>query len=172
MVDEERWKARFRAARVTLPRWARDAPHRSTYRSNASGTWEIYAWDRDAGTHRQVTDRPNGTWMGGVDPNGEWIWWFADTDGDEFGIWMRQPFGAGPDEPAVPGLAPSYPAGLARGGSGLAIIGRTTDEGTSIERCAPGTAPATIYKHAESGYLGALSRDESLIAIGHSEHGD
>ena len=86
MVDEERWKARFRAARVSLPSWAHHAPHRSVYRSNATGTWEIYAWDRETDEKRQVTDRPNGTWMGGVEPTGEWIWWFADTDGDEFGI--------------------------------------------------------------------------------------
>jgi dipeptidyl aminopeptidase/acylaminoacyl peptidase len=172
MVDEERWQARFRAARVSLPGWAVDAPHRSTYRSNATGTWEIYAWDRDTGERRQVTVRPNGTWMGGVDPTGEWIWWFADTDGDEFGVWMRQPFGGGADEPAVPGLPASYPSGLARGASGLAVIGRTGEDGTTVEVYRPGGTPVTIYKHAESGYAGALSRDESLISIGHSEHGD
>ena len=169
---EERWKARFRAARVSLPGWAKDAPHRSTYRSNATGTWEIYAWDRVSGARRQVTDRPNGTWMGGVDPTGEWIWWFADTDGDEFGVWMRQPFAGGPDEAAVPGLAPSYPAGLARGSSGLAVVGRTGEHGTSVAVANPGTALVTIYEHAETGYVGALSADESLISIGHSEHGD
>src|SRR5690348_2566399 len=97
MVDDERWKERFRAARVGFPGWAEENPDRCTYRSNATGTWEIYAWDRGTGRHRQVTDRPNGTWMGGVDPSGESIWWFADTDGDEFGVWMKQPYEGGPD---------------------------------------------------------------------------
>lgn len=172
MVDEERWKARFRAARVSLPGWAKDAPSRCTYRSNATGTWEIYAWDRESGKRRQVTDRPNGTWMGGVDPTGEWIWWFADTDGDEFGVWMRQPFHGGPDEPAVPGLEPAYPAGLARGSSGLAVVGRSTDDGTTIHLCRPGASPEVLYQHAEDAHVAGLSRDETLIAIGHSEHGD
>jgi dienelactone hydrolase len=172
MVDEERWKARFRAARVTLPGWAKNAPHRCTFRSNATGTWEIYAWDRNSGERRQVTDRPNGTWMGGVDPTGEWIWWFADTDGDEFGVWMRQPFGGGADEEAVPGLGPSYPAGIARGVSGLAVIGRSGEEGTTVHVARPGRAPVEIYRHRESGYVGALSADETLLSIGHSEHGD
>src|SRR5262245_24559225 len=104
MVDEERWKDRFRAARVSLPGWARQAPHRSVYRSNVTGTWELYAWDRTTGEQRQVTDRANGTWSGGVEATGEWIWWFSDTDGDEFGVWMRQPFTGGPDTPAVPTL--------------------------------------------------------------------
>ena len=36
---EGRWRARFSAPRVSLPDWARDAPQRSLYVSNASGTW-------------------------------------------------------------------------------------------------------------------------------------
>src|SRR3954470_19778485 len=102
--DDIRWQARFRAPRVALPDWALDAPHRCLYTTNATGTTELCAWDRDADTHRQVTDRANGTTIGTLDRTGQWIWWFADTDGDEFGTWMRQPFGGGPDEPAAPGL--------------------------------------------------------------------
>ncbi|MEV0408963.1 prolyl oligopeptidase family serine peptidase [Actinoallomurus sp. NPDC050550] len=172
MVDDERWKARFRAARVSLPGWAHDAPHRSVYRSNTTGTWEIYTWDRTTDERRQVTDRPNGTWIGGIDPTGEWIWWFADTDGDEFGVWRRQRFGGGEDAPAVPALEPSYPAGLAVGSSGLAVIARSTDGGTTIHVCPPGADPYVLYSHAEDAYAIDLSEDESLVAINHSEHGD
>jgi dipeptidyl aminopeptidase/acylaminoacyl peptidase len=172
MVYDERWQARFRAARVTLPRWADDAPHRCVYRSNASGTWEIYAWDRLTDTRRQVTDRDNGTWMGGVDPTGTWIWWFDDTDGDEHGAWLRQPFDGGPDTPAADGLEPSYPAGLAVGSSGLAVVGRMTAQGTSIHlRPADGTW-TTLYEHRADAQLIDLSKDETLVAINHSEHGD
>jgi acetyl esterase/lipase len=172
MVDDERWKARFRAARVSLPGWADEAPHRSLYKSNATGAWEIYAWDRSTGEHRRVTDRPNGTWIGGVDPTGDWIWWFADTDGDEFGVWQRQPFGGGENVPAVPALKPSYPAGLKVALSGSAVLGRSTDGGTTIYWCPPGVEPVTVYAHAEDAYVIGLSEDESLIAINHSEHGD
>src|ERR671915_519415 len=98
MKAEERWQARFRAPRMTLPACASKAPNRAIYQSNASGSWEIYAWDRSTGATRQVTDRPNGTTNAVIDPTGRWIWWFADTDGDEWGEWMRQPFGGGPDE--------------------------------------------------------------------------
>ncbi|HZB31019.1 MAG TPA: prolyl oligopeptidase family serine peptidase [Streptosporangiaceae bacterium] len=172
MVDDERWQARFRASRVTLPGWADDAPHRCVYRSNASGTWEIYAWDRLTDTRRQVTDRDNGTWMGGVDPTGDWIWWFDDTDGDERGAWMRQPFDGGPDTPAADGLEPSYPAGLALGSSGLALVGRMTNQGTSIHLRPADGAWTTLYEHRENAYLIDLSKDETLVAINHSEHGD
>ncbi|KOG59114.1 peptide hydrolase [Streptomyces griseoflavus] len=167
------WEKRFRAPRVGLPEWAEDAPDRSLFVSNATGTFELYAWDRATGGQRQVTDRPNGTTDGTLTPDGEWIWWFSDTDGDEFGVWMRQPFGGGADEPAAPGLAPSYPAGLALGRDGTAVIGRSTDEdGTTIHVVRPGQPPVEIYRHRESAGVGALSHDGSLIAIEHTEHGD
>ncbi|MFH8748345.1 S9 family peptidase [Streptomyces rimosus] len=167
------WEKRFRAPRVSLPEWAEDAPDRSLFVSNATGTFELYAWDRATGEQRQVTDRPNGTTDGTLTPDGEWIWWFSDTDGDEFGVWMRQPFGGGADEAAAPGLEPSYPAGLALGRDGTAVIGRSTDEdGTTIHVVRPGQPPVEIYRHRESAGVGALSHDGSLIAIEHTEHGD
>lgn len=89
------WEKRFRAPRVSLPDWAEDAPDRALFVSNATGTYELYAWDRATGAQRQVTDRPNGTTDGVLSPDGEWIWWFDDKDGDEFGVWRRQPFTGG-----------------------------------------------------------------------------
>ncbi|MCB5912202.1 S9 family peptidase, partial [Streptomyces pinistramenti] len=167
------WEKRFRAPRVGLPDWAEDAPERSLFVSNATGTFELYAWDRATGAQRQATDRPNGTTDGTLSPDGEWIWWFSDTDGDEFGIWMRQPFGGGADEPATPGLDASYPGGLAIGRDGSAVVGRSTDEeGSTVHVVRPGEPPLEIYRHHESAGVGDLSHDGSLIAIEHTEHGD
>ncbi|MBB5130949.1 dienelactone hydrolase [Thermocatellispora tengchongensis] len=156
---------------MTLPVWARQAPSQAVYRCNASGTWEIYAWDRTSGTSRQVTDRRNGTAYGAIDPTGRWIWWFADTDGDERGQWMRQPFAGGPDEPVGPG--PGHPAGIALSAAGTAAIGMATPgEGFRVHLVRPGESTKVIYEHAESAHVAAISLDGSLIAIGHSEHGD
>ncbi|MFJ9415268.1 S9 family peptidase [Streptomyces sp. NPDC101227] len=167
------WEKRFRAPRIGLPDWAEDAPDRSLFVSNATGTFELYAWDRATGAQRQATDRPNGTTDGTLSPDGEWIWWFSDTDGDEFGVWMRQPFEGGPDEPATPGLDASYPAGLAIGRDGTAVVGRSTDEeGSTVHVVRPGEPPVEIYRHRESAGVGDLSHDGSLIAIEHTEHGD
>ncbi|MCK8680113.1 S9 family peptidase [Streptomyces lichenis] len=168
------WEQRFRAPRVSLPEWAEDAPARSLFVSNATGTYELYAWDRESGGQRQVTDRPNGTTDGVLSPDGAWVWWFSDTDGDEFGVWMRQPFHGGPDEPAVPGLAASYPAGLALGRDGTVVVGRSTDEdGSTLHVVRPGGGePVEIYRHRESAGVGDLSHDGTLLAIEHTEHGD
>ncbi|MGH3707552.1 MAG: S9 family peptidase [Pseudonocardiaceae bacterium] len=171
---EARWRARFTAPRVSLPQWARDAPDRCLYTSNASGIWEVYAWDRATGTHRQVTDRPHGTHIATVTPDGEQVWWFADTDGDEFGSWVIEPFGGRPadqpPQPAVLGTAPGYPAGLDLGRRSAAI-GASTDEGTTVWLSRNGTA-AVVYHSEHDAGVGALSRDERLLAIVHSEHGD
>ncbi|MEU6080473.1 prolyl oligopeptidase family serine peptidase [Streptomyces sp. NPDC047108] len=172
------WEKRFRAPRVGLPDWAEDAPHRSLFVSNATGTYELYTWDRATGDQRQATDRPNGTTDGTLSPDGAWLWWFSDTDGDEFGVWMRQPFGGGDDEPATPGLDPSYPAGLALGRDGTVVVGRSTDEDGStihvLKAAGDGepARPVEIYRHRESADVGDLSHDSTLIAIEHTEHGD
>lgn len=128
------WEKRFRAPRVGLPDWAEDAPDRSLFVSNATGTYELYAWDRATGTQRQATDRPNGTTDGTLSPDGEWIWWFSDTDGDEFGTWVRQPFAGGPDEPATPGWSPRTPPG-----SPSAATGRRSSAGPPTRTARPST---------------------------------
>ncbi|MGN6332257.1 MAG: prolyl oligopeptidase family serine peptidase [Motilibacteraceae bacterium] len=175
------WERRYRAARVSLPDWAEDAPDRCVYVSNATGTFEVHAWDRAAGTHRQVTERPNGTMDAAIDPAGERIWWFDDTDGDEYGVWRVQPFDgpaggadrAGTDPEAVPGLPRAYSAGLALGRGGLAVVGLSDDDyGTRIVLARPGAEPVTVYQHEENAGVGDLSQDGTLLAIVHSEHGD
>ncbi len=143
--------------------WADEAPDRALFISNATGTFEIYAWDRATGAQRQATDRPNGTTDGVLTPDGAAIWWFSDTDGDEFGVWMRQPFGGGADEPAAPGLEPSYPAGLALARDGSAVIGRSTDE--EGRRCTSYGRAASRGRDLpapESAGVGDLSHDGTL----------
>nr|WP_255426209.1 alpha/beta fold hydrolase [Pseudonocardia sp. C8] len=173
---EQRWRSRFTAVRMSRPSWARDAPRRTVYVSNATGTFEIHVWDRDSGDHRQVTARRNGTTSAVLPPDGEQVWWFSDTDGDEFGHWVAQPWSAGPGAetmPAVPGAGDGYPAGLEIGRRRSAV-GVSTDDGTTLLVHERGSdAPArVVYQHTEDAAVGALSEDETLLAISHSEHGD
>lgn len=168
---EDRWRARFTAARMSAPDWALDAPSANLYVSNASGVFEVYAWDRTTGTHRRVTDRPNGTMRATLSPDGASIWWFDDTDGDEFGSWIREPFT--PGDAAAKALADvpdGYSAGLEIGHR-VTAVGVSTDDGSTVYARA-GDATRVVYAHEQDAGVAALSRDESLLAISHSEHGD
>ncbi|GAA1200579.1 prolyl oligopeptidase family serine peptidase [Prauserella alba] len=159
-----------------MPDWALDAPDASIYVSNASGVWEVYAWNRVTGESRQVTDRPNGTLHATTSPDGEWIWWFDDTDGDEFGSWVRQPFDAGDTAQnaeaakAVADVPDGYPAGLEIGHR-LVAVGVSTDDGSALYAHTGGETTRFYFRSEDAG-IAALSRDERLLAIAHSEHGD
>ncbi|MGW5361744.1 prolyl oligopeptidase family serine peptidase [Actinopolymorpha pittospori] len=177
-MAEPVWVQRFQATNFSFPDVARDAPGRCLYQSNSGGTAELYVWDRELDLHAQVTARRQGTRMGRISPDGEWVWWYADTDGDERGLWMRQPFevsGNSTDAvPAVPGLAPAHPAGLALG-LRCAVVGLSDRDGSRIvlhRHDADDARPTTIYAAPRYATVGALSYDETLVAIQHSEHGD
>ena len=134
----------------------------------------MFAWDRARDTHRQVTDRPDGTGYrvpSQLDPSGEQVLWWNDNKGDEFGTWTVEAFdGTGRRE--TPPLAPAYSAGIALG-RGLAVVGRSTgDEGTTIDVLPRNDRPLRIYRHRESARVASLSADDQLIALSHSEHGD
>jgi len=164
------WEARFRAPRVSLPDWAQDAPHRCLYVGNPGGTYELFAWDRSTGSVRQVTSRPDGTSDGLLSADGEWVWWFADDGGDEHGHWLRQPFVGGPDTPAAPGVPDGYSAGCEVGLS-LAVVGTSTDDGTTVHVVRP-SGTSLLYSSTHDADVADLSRDECLVLLEHSEHGD
>ncbi len=180
---ELRWRARYSATRMSLPSLARDAQHRAVYVSNATGRYEVYSWDVTTDRHAVLTDRPDGTAHAQLSADGEQVWWFDDTAGDEFGVWRVQPFGSDPasvadlpDEPAgavrgLPNAAAGYPAGL-EVGTAVVLAGFADDDGTRVHLARDGAAPEIVYQHPEDGGVGALSADETIWVLSHSEHGD
>jgi acetyl esterase/lipase len=180
-VTEAAWRRRFRLPVVALPQWAHLRPDRVLYRSNVSGKLELHAWDRATDVHRQVTDRPEGTTIGQIDPSGEAIYWFQDLDGDEFGLWMVESFDGGELRSAFEGIAKAYSTGLALGTDAV-VVGSSSEAGSQIHALQPGSAPRLVYQHAQSAWLSGvprwwmtlpnLSSDQGLFAFHHSEHGD
>ena len=174
---EERWRARFSAVRLGLPHPARDAPDRTVFVTNASGRYELTCWDVATDVRTQATDRPDGTTHGALSPDGEQLWWFDDDAGNEFGSWRVQPFGSAPGTAApaaaLDGVEPGYPAGL-EVGRRVVLAGFSDDDGTRVHRSTPDTAGTAelVYEHESDGGVGALSADETLWVLAHSEHGD
>jgi acetyl esterase/lipase len=173
---EAPWRRRFRAARISLPVWARDDPARCLYRSNEGGVTELHVWDRRIDARRQVTKRPFGTTSGALDPRGDRVWWFDDEHGNELGRWVVEPFDDGHERAvaASDDLPPGYEAGLALGAT-CAVVGLSNDEGVAVfvlSGPVPGLRATTLYRHVEDAHVGGLNRDETLVVIAHSEHGD
>jgi dienelactone hydrolase/Tol biopolymer transport system component len=164
------WEARFRAPRVSLPDWAEDAPDRCLYVSNETGTFELYTWDRGTGETQRATNRAEGTTHGQLSPDGEHLWWFDDTDGDEHGVWRRQPFAGGAAVEAAPGVPAGFSAGCEVGRT-LAVVGTSTDDGTTVHVVRPEGA-TLLYSSEHDADVVALSKDDRLVLIEHSEHGD
>ena len=175
---DARWRRRFTAIRTGLPHPARDAPDHTFYVSTATGRSEIWTWDVAADRHRAATDRPDGTSMATLAADGATLWWFDDRDGDEFGSWRAQPFGAGPAGPrddaprfALPDVPPGYPAGIEVGRRAV-LAGFADDDGSRIHLSVDGATGTVIYRHTEDASVGALTADETVWVLAHTEHGD
>ena len=168
-----RWRQRFSATRLSLPDPARDNPERSVYVSNANGRYELYYYDIASDAHVVATERPDGTTHGTLSADGHQLLWFDDTDGDEFGRWRSQPFGAAPglSEASMPTVAAGYPAGL-EPGQDVTIAGFVDDDGSRIHLSIGGQQPVVAYHHENDASVDGLSRDESIWLLAHTEHGD
>lgn len=174
------WEQRFRAGRVLFPRWAADDPDHAVVVMTDDERLQVHSWTPSTGVTIPTTGRRHGTRLCQIDPGGRWVWWFDDTDGNEHGVWRRQPFNARPGwrvETPID-LPAAYPHGLLINSDGTAVIGRGTDRGTQIHsvpvgRSSAGTdGPTLIYASPGWAWARSLSRDGQLIAVEHSEHGD
>lgn len=87
---------------------------------------------------------------------------------------MRAPLRGGPAVPALPGVPPGTPEGLAVGASGLAVAGVTAADGrTDIHLLRAGADRAEVLYGADTPlYLGGLSDDEAYVLVLHAEYGD
>lgn len=175
------WEQRFRAGYVEVPQWARDEPDHAVVVATHRGAPQVHSWQPSTGLLLPATDRPAGTDHATIDPAGQWLWWFDDTDGDEFGHWRRQPFGSPPSRrPQTPiPLPAASPAGLLLARDGTAVLARSdTPDGTTVHQVFPRPetetppTPVLLYASGHDAEAVALSDDGNLVAIEHAEHGD
>lgn len=180
MSEMPRWEARFRAPKITFPRWSRHAPDRTVHESTESGVWQAHCWDPSTGLRRRVSDHPVGVVAAYASLDGaEVVYWQEDT-GDETGRWLAQAFEGGGDEPFVP----SAPVGWSDGFSqapGVVAVGISDRDGFGIHVSIDGAAAKEIVHSSEWTAIGGtdverddlagLSADGTLLALAHAEHG-
>ena len=176
------WERRFRAPKMALPHWSRSAPDRTVFASNESGVWQIHGWNVATGERRKVSDHPVGVTQGYASVDGtEVVFWQQDT-GDETGRWLTQAFEGGGSQPLLEGLPVGWNDGIALAPAIVAVAIADRDGGFAVFVSVDGDPPKEIARSTEwIGIAGnpddaadraGLSRDGTLLALQHAEHGD
>ena len=179
MTEMPLWEQRLRAPKMTLPVWSQTAPDRCIYATDASGIWQVHAWDVGTGETRQVSDHPVGVLEGyaTIDASGV-LFWQEDT-GDETGRWLVQAFEGGGAEPFLDEVPVGWNEGVSQA-PGIVAAAISTDDGSfgiyvSVEG-APAKTIATSTAWTALALGGAdiagLSADGGLLSVQHAEHGD
>lgn len=106
------WKQRYRVTMILWAQLARSAISRGVISTNKSGQNQLYAWDVNSGTLRQLTYRTAGTAMGSISPDGRYIYFLNDDSGNEIGHWVRVPFEGGNQQDITPNVPPYSSFGL------------------------------------------------------------
>jgi dipeptidyl aminopeptidase/acylaminoacyl peptidase len=104
--DNAPWKQRFRASVIA---WTQIAPanlSRGLAVSNASGKYQLHAWDVSSNALRQLTDRPTGILDGALSGDGRYVYYLDDQRGNEIGHFVRIPVQGGEPEDLTPDLPP------------------------------------------------------------------
>lgn len=129
------WKQRFRVATMESSQIASNNPARGLICSNTGGIFQLHAWDVPAGSLRQLTHDVHGNVIGAISPNGDFVYFVLDPDGDQYGHLARIPFEEGMIQDLTPGF-PQYPLGqicLSATGNMLAFaVPRPDDKGTDL----------------------------------------
>jgi dipeptidyl aminopeptidase/acylaminoacyl peptidase len=169
------WKQRFRAWSVAAASVASREPSRGIATANRSGLYQIYAWDVPTGGLTQLTFALAGKAMASLSPDGRFVYYLDDEQGNEIGHVVRVPFEGGEPEDITPDLPPYASGGLAlsRDGTSLALT-TATREGFHTYTIALGGAGETgerrlLYQTTPLMRGATLSNDGGLAVLGLTE---
>jgi dienelactone hydrolase len=112
------WKLRYRAKEIAVAQIARANPARGIVSHNESGNYQLYAWDVNSNTLRQLTFRPQGAIFGMISPDGHFIYLLEDDGGNEIGHFVRIPFEGGKPEDITPEMPPYSAFGISSSRAG------------------------------------------------------
>src|SRR5512135_2408033 len=103
---EPAWKRRFRLPTLLWTAVARSFPTRGLAVTNQSGVYQLYAWQVSTGELRQLTYSPAGKLWGSISPDGRFVYFHDDREGNEIGHLARVSFEGGEYQDITPSLPP------------------------------------------------------------------
>ena len=165
------WERRFRAPVVLFPRWARDAPDKLVYSSNAEGSYQLYSWDRVARQRKRLTSNPIGVQNGRPLNDGSSTLWFEDTTGDETGRLLVTPFAGGEARPLSRDLPVGWQAGLELGDK-FAAVGISQVGRYSIHLVKPDGEASVLLEKPEPMHISGMTADGRLLCVRHPQGDD
>ncbi len=123
LSDNAPWKQRFHVPLLLKMNVASTNPARGLVVGDPSGSFQLHAWNTAGGELRQLTNRPSDTDLGWIAPNGEYVYFLNDQQGNEQGHLTRIPFEGGECEDVTPNLVPYTlrGVGLSQNGTTLAF---------------------------------------------------
>ncbi len=171
LEPEAPWRDRFRCPQISWARVAPMAPTRGLVVARLTDAPQLHAWDVPTGALRPLTDRPDGVWDGRLAPNGRYVYYLADRQGDEMGHLVRVPFQGGDPVDLTPDL-PAYTSwgcSISRRGNRLAFTAATRGrhELYALD-LGPGDAvgaPRSLHKSRDAFGVPAVCTDGTLVAV-------
>lgn len=115
------WKAHYQLADINWTKLAANEPIRGLVSSNKSGSFQLYGWDVPSRGLRQLTECVAGQRSGSISPDGCWIYFLQDQEGNEKGHYVRIPFEGGEPEDITPDMPPYFSYGLSQSPTGNRI---------------------------------------------------
>ena len=169
------WQQRWLLPGIYWTQLARRAPDRGLVSSNRTHTFQLFAWEIDSGQLRQLTDQAHGQRSGTLSPDGRWVYYLQDQQGNEKGHYVRLPFDGGDVQDMTPDLPPYATYGLALSPSGQQLGFTLVDEAGSHIYIIPLTADGQpgarrkIYHSAQMAFDPTFSADDALVVIAATE---
>ena len=166
------WRQRFRAHAVFLSEIAIDAPATGLVTTNASGLAQLSRWNPLTGELTQITHEPTGRLLGKLSPDGRWVVFLRDADGNEIGHWVAIPIEGGDEIDLTPSLAPyaSEEFAYSRFDGGVGFI-TVSDDRFAVRVGHMGTAGRisdlrTVHHTGAGLQTLAMTADGQIVAFG------
>ncbi len=169
------WKQRFRAPTIPWATIAANEPRRGLVMTNTGDSYQLYAWDVPTGELTQLTNRAEGVPLGVLSPDGRYVYYLDDRQGNEIGHYVRVPMEGGEPEDITPELPPYAASAFAfsRSGNMAAMVVANADgfHLYALDFSAEGRpgAPRKLYQSKRIMRGLALSHDGEMVAVGSSE---